>query len=127
MNTEITKTIDRAERVIAALRVLGECPEAQSFTFSGAALSVDMLQFFPTGHKRDGGWRDIARPFARLLGGVWHVDGDGSWRCDAVKFPGLGGVKAILHYIEPVQLVTKGRPIDLSEAEPTYNIVAVSA
>lgn len=113
MNKSIAACIEHAESVIAAIRTLCELPAAQPFHFVNVHLDTGMIQFFPTGHKRAEGWRDIAKPFALAIGGSWQVGIEGEcWECLAPTFPGLTGTKIVLHYIEPVVMA---RVIDLSE------------
>jgi hypothetical protein len=115
MNTSILATIQSTETFLDALRKLASEAAAQPFRFSGAGLQTSLLQFFPpVGVKEGDDSRELAKPFARLLGGRWTVDGD-TWRSERVEFPGLSGTKVIIHYVMPsVKSLTE---VDLS-SEP---------
>lgn len=118
MNQSILETIAHTEGVLAALRQLAAEPAAQPFRFSGTHLQTGMLQFFPPGRRGDD-HTDIARPFALLLGGQWTQDAD-QWESNTITYPGLTGVKVVLHYIEPVR---QSEVVQLEPArdEPDYD------
>lgn len=115
MNSSILQSIAHAEKVLDALRKLASEPAAQPFRISGGYLSTSLIQFFPPeGVKEGDDTRDLAKPFARLLGGKWTADRD-SWECSNVTYPGLAGAKIVLHYIVPK---IRGEDVDLSEPAP---------
>lgn len=116
MNNSLHTLLTNAETVIAALRKLSELPVVQPFHLIETQLTLSLIQFFPNGHKLEDGWREIAKPLARVLGGDWEVDSDGSWRSRNVTFPGLQGVSVSLHYIEP-GIKDPPQFVDLSEPE----------
>lgn len=90
--------IARAETLIAGLRQLASEPAALPFRFSGTAFNSGLLQFFPETLDRSLGCVALAKPFARLLGGTWTMEGD-KWESATVTYPGLEGVNVVIHYV----------------------------
>lgn len=100
MNNSLTAVINRTQVILDALRRLSDLPAAEAWYMTSEKLDAGMMQFFPhAGHTRKGNY-DEAKIFARVLGGDWTRDAD-MWESTNITFPGLEGVKIVLHYVEP--------------------------
>lgn len=115
MNDSIAATIAYTEKVLAGLRLIGEMPEAVHFHLSSTKLSTSLLQFFPHGQECPEGYREIARPFAKALGGTWRISGT-KWESTNVAVAGFEDTEVVFHYIEPSKKPL-GDIVDLSEPE----------
>jgi hypothetical protein len=112
--------VSRTETILAGLRGLAVQPEAQAFHFCDDVLHARRLHLFPNQGREGDDNRAIARPLARMLGGIWTADRD-QWNGKDITFPGLVGVEVTIFYIEPCRPQSRG--IDLSEPEPMRETV----
>ncbi len=114
MKTKLIDLITRGQKTLEGLIRINALPEAQLMEFSSAEFSTGLIQIFVGPHSAEGN-RDNARMVARVFGGVWTVEPDGTWQTRSAECAGFEGVTVVIHYVEPKQNKEFANIVDLSE------------